>query len=268
MAIKGLSIPAMADYSYDGNRAKYTNGFICGSAVEYGVDIETTDDNHLRADNRIKEHDYGTFNSGTLTLNTSDLDAYTSKRLLGLKEVKRQIGEKTVTELVYDDDAKTKSNSYVDNLFCDRFQTDTNNSAKNDNTITGHWDSTLYPDRNWIYITKTDVESVSALKTWLQSNPVTVVYKLAVPVEERITAEEAYNLRTYAPYSTVWTSDDLNPVFLVDTAKNLAGAYALEGYVQAKKNETTKDNGSETNRLSQRIEKIEELMKNTLTISE
>lgn len=165
------------------------------------------------------------------------------------------------------DDMK-KSNSYVDNLFCDRFQTDTNNSAKNDNTITGHWDSTLYPDRNWIYITKTDVESVSALKTWLQSNPVTVVYKLAVPVEERITAEEAYNLRTYAPYSTVWTSDDLNPVFLVDTAKNLAGAYALEGYVQAKKNETTKDNGSETNRLSQRIEKIEELMKNTLTISE
>lgn len=165
------------------------------------------------------------------------------------------------------DDMK-KSNNYVDNLFCDRFQTDTSNSAKNNDTITGHWDSTLYPDKNWIYITKTDVESVSALKTWLQSNPVTVVYKLAVPVEERITAEEAYNLRTYAPYSTVWTSDDLNPVFLVDTAKNLAGAYALEGYVQAKKNETTKDNGSETNRLSQRIEKIEELMKNTLTISE
>lgn len=112
MAIKGLSIPAMADYSYDGNKAKYTNGFICGSAVEYGVDIETTDDNHLRADNRIKEHDYGTFNSGTLTLNTSDLDAYTSKRLLGLKEVKRQIGEKTVTELVYDDDAKTKEKGF------------------------------------------------------------------------------------------------------------------------------------------------------------
>lgn len=165
------------------------------------------------------------------------------------------------------DDMK-KSNSYVDNLFCDRFQTDINNSAKNDNTITGHWDSTLYPDRNWIYITKTDVESVSALKTWLQSNPVTVVYKLAVPIEERITAEEAYNLRTYAPYSTIWTPDDLNPEFLVDTAKNLAGAYALESYAQAKKNEMIKDNGSEMNLLTQKIEKIEELMKNTLTISE
>ncbi len=165
------------------------------------------------------------------------------------------------------DDMK-KSNSYVDNLFCDRFQTDTNNSAKNDNTITGHWDSTLYPDKNWIYITKTDIESVSALKTWLQSNPVTVVYKLAVPVKKRITAEEAYNLRTYAPYSTIWTPDDLDPEFLVDTAKNLAGSYALESYAQAKKNEMIKDNGSEMNLLTQKIEKIEELMKNALMISE
>ncbi len=165
------------------------------------------------------------------------------------------------------DDMK-KSNNYVDNLFCDRFQTDTSNSAKNNDTITGHWDSTLYPDKNWIYITKTDVESVSALKTWLQSNPVTLVYKLAVPVEERITAEEAYNLRTYAPYSTIWTPDDLDPEFLVDTAKNLAGSYALESYAQAKKNEMIKDNGSEMNLLTQKIEKIEELMKNALMISE
>lgn len=165
------------------------------------------------------------------------------------------------------DDMK-KSNNYVDNLFCDRFQTDTSNSAKNDDTITGHWDSTLYPDKNWIYITKTDTESVSALKTWLQSNPVTVVYKLAVPIEERITAEEAYNLRTYAPYSTIWTPDDLEPEFLVDTAKNLAGSYALESYAQAKKNEMIKDNGSEMNLLTQKIEKIEELMKNALMISE
>lgn len=165
------------------------------------------------------------------------------------------------------DDMK-KSSSYKGNLFCDRLETDVNNSTKKDNTITGHWDSTLYPDRNWIYITKTDVESVSALKTWLQSNPVTVVYKLAVPVEERITAEEAYNLRTYAPYSTIWTPDDLDPEFLVDTAKNLAGSYALESYAQAKKNEMIKDNGSEMNLLTQKIEKIEELMKNALMISE
>ena len=154
------------------------------------------------------------------------------------------------------DDMK-KSNSYVDNLFCNRFQTDTNNSAKKDNTITGHWDSTLYPDKNWIYITKTDVESVSALKTWLQSNPVTVVYKLAVPVKKRITAEEAYNLRTYAPYSTIWTPDDMDPEFLVDTAKNLAGSYALEAYANREK-------GSG---MIEKIEKIEQAMKNALIVS-
>lgn len=41
-----------------------------------------------------------------MTLNTSDLDQETSIRLLGLKEVKINVGEKEVTELVTDDDMK------------------------------------------------------------------------------------------------------------------------------------------------------------------
>ena len=102
-----------------------------------------------------------------------------------------------------------------------------------------------------------DVNTLSKWKTWLQSNPVTVVYKLAIPTEERITAEEAYNLRTYAPHSTIWTPDDLEPEFLVDTAKNLAGAYALEGYANREK-------GKE---MFGKIEKIEEAMKNVLMVS-
>ena len=68
--------------------------------------METSDNNPLHGDNRIIENDYGTFNTGTLTLNTSDLDEDTSKRLLGLKEVKINVGEKEVTELVTDDDMK------------------------------------------------------------------------------------------------------------------------------------------------------------------
>ena len=81
MAIKGLSIPAFADYHYDGNTVKYTNGFICGSAIEYGAEIETSEDNPLYGDDKIIEHDYGTFSTGTLTLNTSDLTQKDSKRL-------------------------------------------------------------------------------------------------------------------------------------------------------------------------------------------
>ena len=38
MAIKGLTTPVFADYNYNGNAASYTNGFVCGSAIEYGVE--------------------------------------------------------------------------------------------------------------------------------------------------------------------------------------------------------------------------------------
>ena len=106
MAIKGLAIPVFGEYNYNGAAVTYTNGFVAGSAIEYGVEIETSDNNPLYGDDHIIENDYGTFNTGTLTLNTSDLDQYTSKRLLGLKEVQVPVGESQVTELVTDDDAK------------------------------------------------------------------------------------------------------------------------------------------------------------------
>lgn len=105
MAIKGLTNPVFGEYNYNGNEVTYTNGFISGAAIEYGVEIETSDNNPLYGDDKIIENDYGTFNSGTLTLNVSDLDQYTSKRLLGLKEVSVIIGETPVTELVSDDNS-------------------------------------------------------------------------------------------------------------------------------------------------------------------
>uniref|UniRef100_UPI00402A928D hypothetical protein n=1 Tax=[Ruminococcus] torques TaxID=33039 RepID=UPI00402A928D len=106
MAIKGLTNPVFGDYSYNGSVVSYSNGFVCGSAIEYEAEIETSDDNPLYGDDRIIENDYGSFSTGTLTLNTSDLDQETSKALLGVKEVK--IGEtgNQITELVYDDTAK------------------------------------------------------------------------------------------------------------------------------------------------------------------
>lgn len=112
MAIKGLAIPVFANYNYSGNAVSYTGGFICGAAIEYGAEIETSDDNPLHGDNKIIEHDYGTFNTGTLTVNVSDLDQADSKRLLNLKEVQRMVGDVNVTELVYDDDAKSKSKGF------------------------------------------------------------------------------------------------------------------------------------------------------------
>lgn len=107
MAIKGLTTPVFADYNFNGSAVSYTNGFVCGSAIEYGVEIEKSDNNPLYGDDRIIENDYGTFNTGTLTLNTSDLTQIDSKRLLGLKEVQVMVGSASVTELVTDDDAKS-----------------------------------------------------------------------------------------------------------------------------------------------------------------
>ena len=107
MAIKGLTTPVFADYTFNGAQVSYANGFVCGSAIEYGVEIETSDNNPLYGDDRIIENDYGTFNTGTLTLNTSDLTQIDSKRLLGLKEVQVSVGSGSVTELVTDDDAKS-----------------------------------------------------------------------------------------------------------------------------------------------------------------
>lgn len=107
MAIKGLTTPVFGDYNYNGATVSYTNGFVAGSAIEYGLEIETSDNNPLYGDDHIIENDYGTFNGGTLTLNTSDLDQYTSKRLLGLKEIQYEEGDVSVTELVTDDDAKS-----------------------------------------------------------------------------------------------------------------------------------------------------------------
>lgn len=105
MAIKGVTTPVFGDYSYDGNKAVYTNGFIAMKAIEYGLEVESSDDNHLHADDEVAEHDYGRFTGGTLTLNTSDLDYYTSMRMLNLKEVTFKSGDIEVKELVTDDDA-------------------------------------------------------------------------------------------------------------------------------------------------------------------
>lgn len=107
MAIKGLSKPYFGNYAINASgAAEYTEGVSGGEAIEYSASIETSDDNPLYADNNIKENDHGTFSSGTLSLGTADLTAAASKFLLGAKTVTRTMGEKTVSETVYDDDAK------------------------------------------------------------------------------------------------------------------------------------------------------------------
>lgn len=102
MAIKGLSKPVFGKYTNNEGTVTYTNGMTIGHAIEYSIEPETSDDNPLYGDNMIIEHDNGVFQTGTLTLNTSELTGEASKWLLGVKEETN--GE--VTEYVFDDDMK------------------------------------------------------------------------------------------------------------------------------------------------------------------
>lgn len=107
MAIKGLSIPVFGKYNNANGTVTYTEGLVNPHAVSYTIAVESSESNPLRADNRIVENDAGRFSTGTLTLETDDLQQATSKFLLGAKELERSYGEnKTVMSLVFDDDQK------------------------------------------------------------------------------------------------------------------------------------------------------------------
>lgn len=104
MAIKGLSKPVCANYTAVGNAVTYSDAYAADKAVEYSFEADVAEDKDLYADNQVAETAAGRFISGKLTLKTADLTPELSKKILGLKTVTRQVGEETVTEVVYDDD--------------------------------------------------------------------------------------------------------------------------------------------------------------------
>lgn len=105
MAKKGLSVPFFGKYTNTAGTVTYSEGKTIGHAIEYSTEIEIGGDNPLYGDNVVIEHDNGAFNGGTLTLNTSELTGEVSKWLLGLSENTFSVGQKEVTEYVFDDDA-------------------------------------------------------------------------------------------------------------------------------------------------------------------
>lgn len=109
MAIKGLSIPVFGKYTKNADgTVTYTDGMINPHAVSYTIAAEASEPNPFRADNRIVENDKARFNSGTLTLETDDLDNETTKYLLAVKEIERSYGSgKTVKSIVFDDTMDT-----------------------------------------------------------------------------------------------------------------------------------------------------------------
>lgn len=106
MATIGVSKPYYAVYGVTGNVVSYSNGGKLGKLTEVNLEIETSEDNNLYADNAIAETDR-TFSNGSLTLTPDDLSQEVSKAILGLKEEAvgtiEGIQDTEVKELIYDD---------------------------------------------------------------------------------------------------------------------------------------------------------------------
>lgn len=106
MATIGLSKPYYAIYKNTNGAITYSDGGVMGRATEVNLEIESSEDNSLYADNGIAETDRS-FAGGTLTISTDDLSPEVSKAILGLKENSLTsitgITDDMARELVYDD---------------------------------------------------------------------------------------------------------------------------------------------------------------------
>ena len=110
MAVIGLSKPYYGIYNVSGTTVSYSDGAVMGKATEANIEINTTEDNNLYADNAIAETDRS-FAGGTLALSTDDLSQEVAKVILGLKENTitgiEGVTDTSVKELVYDDTQAT-----------------------------------------------------------------------------------------------------------------------------------------------------------------
>lgn len=122
-------------------------------------------------------------------------------------------------------------------------------------------DNSFYIDSDKVlFIRILNITDVNALKTWLSTNPLTVVYKLAQPYFEPFTDQSIfYDLRTDDILTYVYSSDPIEPVLTVEVAKNSTGGYLLESYAQAQKNAISEANSQS------RISAIEQQLVNQAT---
>ena len=105
-----------------------------------------------------------------------------------------------------------KASDYTSVILCDKLKT-YERMNKNDyygatNGITGYIDgSNQYPTLNWIYAKGGGATTSAEFKTWLASNPLQVVYKLATPQTIQLTPTEVKTLLGYNNISSTGTVD-------------------------------------------------------------
>lgn len=117
-------------------------------------------------------------------------------------------------------------------------------------------DNSFYIDNNKaLFIRILNITDVNALKTWLSTNPLTVVYRLAQPYFEPFADQSIfYDLRTDDTLTYIYSSDPIEPNITVDVAKNETGGILLESYATAQKNSLAEaDNASRLAEVEQQL---------------
>lgn len=96
---------------------------------------------------------------------------------------------------------------------------------------------------------------ISTFKTWLSTNPLTIVYRLAQPYFEPFSDQSIfYDLRTDDTLTYIYSNDPIEPNITVDVAKNDTGGILLESYATAQKNALAEaDNASRLAEVEQQL---------------
>ena len=112
-----------------------------------------------------------------------------------------------------------------------------NNLFVRSNEEHGNYEYVLVSTYTYIQIAKSRLATndVAGFKTWLVSNPVTIIYKLATPTETKLSQSSIYNLRSFDEVTYIEVLDDVSPELTVDVAKTPEGGYLLEGFCNASK---------------------------------
>ena len=114
-------------------------------------------------------------------------------------------------------DAVKRFADYRGQMFCDKLAT----YKHNDNLvaqygISGYVDNETYLSQNWLYVHLTNTTlTVADLKTWLQSNPITVCYPLATPQTYQLTPQAVL---TILGQNNIWAdTGDVEVAYVADT---------------------------------------------------
>jgi phage major tail protein, phi13 family len=105
MASIGSRKPYIAKYNYDEvtGEITYTECVRFAKSISFELEMESSDDNNLYADDGIAESDTS-FAGGNATIGIDNLTQEATKMMLGVREEEITVGDETVKELVYDDD--------------------------------------------------------------------------------------------------------------------------------------------------------------------